>query len=60
MILRTRRPVNLAGALPASELAIDEHTALMNGCRRAVLEGNFVSSRKQSVQEFGVDHGGIL
>jgi hypothetical protein len=50
-----RRHHGLAGALPASELAIDEHTALMNGCRRAMFEGNFLGPWKQLSQELGID-----
>jgi len=42
--------------LAASELAIDEHTALMNGCRRAMFEGNFLGPWKQLSQELGIDH----
>jgi hypothetical protein len=51
-----RRHHGLAGALPASELAIDEHTALMNGCRRAVLEGNLLGPWKQLFQKLSIDH----
>jgi hypothetical protein len=44
--------------MPGSELAVDQHAALMDRRRRPMLEGDLVDPRKQASQKFSIEHGG--